>query len=91
MFIGITVYVKPYNDKRAYIYQLTSLSCSLWGIFISSVFISFGAVEAWVSLELGGFFIILCVGILQVIRSDSIIYSEKAVNISDLFLRYIKS
>jgi hypothetical protein len=68
IFIAIIAYIKPYNDKRALIYQLTSLSCSLWGILVSSVFISFEVVEVWLSLELGGFFIILCVGTVKFIN-----------------------
>jgi ABC-type branched-subunit amino acid transport system substrate-binding protein len=89
LFIGVTVYMKPYNDDRICILQLISLSCSLWKILITTIFINLTFSSGFVGLEILGIVIIVIVGVIKALKKDSIIYFEKNLSISSIFYNYL--
>jgi hypothetical protein len=89
IFIGVTVYIKPYNDDRICILQLISLSCSLLKIFITTIFMNLSFSSVFVGLEILGVSIIVIVGVFSALRKKSIIYVEKNLSISPIFYNYL--
>ena len=86
MFFVLTVYMKPYNYQRATIIQCTSLVLSSWGVLISAIFINFNNLNAWILIEFIGFFFILTIGGVFMLKHPAFIYSKKGKDISTLFL-----
>lgn len=86
LFLIATIDYKPYNYKRALLSQITSLSASLWGIGISTIFLKYSTVENWLITEIIGLLRILAVGAYFINRSPKLLKIESGISISDLFL-----
>jgi hypothetical protein len=86
IFFAFTVYIQPYNCRRAVVMQCCSLILSCWGIFTSVVFRNMNDVTTWIYVEFAGFFLILGVGLLILSRFPLFVYSDQSVSISSLFL-----
>ena len=86
MFLALTVYMKPYNYQRATVIQCTSLVLSAWGILISAIFIGKNNLSLWILIEFVGFFIIIFIGGIVMVKFPAFLYTKKGKDISTLFL-----
>ena len=84
-FFIFTIWIKPYNYKRANISQLMSLAASVWAIGISTIFRNYSIVVIWVIVEFIGILIILIIGIKLLKKADNYLVFEKGREISELF------
>jgi hypothetical protein len=86
LLLVITIIMNPYNYRRATISQYTSLILSIWAILTSTIFRNYSIIVAWAIVEFTGILLLLIIGMIFMKKSTPLLYSEKGIKISTLFL-----
>jgi Periplasmic binding protein/Receptor family ligand binding region len=85
LLLGLTIYIKPYNDKRVNAMQYTSLFLSFWVILTGSILGTYFNLEAKSIFEFAGLIVFIIIGIVVIGAHPTMLSSEKQKNISSLF------
>jgi Receptor family ligand binding region len=88
--ILVTYQLEPYNDERMKILQLLSLACSLFGVLISTLFLSFPFPHLFLWIKIGGLLIIIIIGVLIALKLETCVYLEKDKDISVILYNFFK-
>ena len=86
VLLTLTIFMKPYNYKRAYISQLISISLAIWTISTTTVFRNFSEMSAWIIVECVGIAFLGLIGFYFLKKSKEFLVSTKGRDISTLFL-----
>jgi Receptor family ligand binding region len=86
LLLGLTMYIKPYNDKRVNAIQYTSLFLSFWVILTGSILRGYFNLQVRSIVEFIGLIVFIVIGIVVISVYPTMLCFDKQKDISTLFI-----